>query len=72
MPGAVPRTSTYGLTNQTLPYVVRIAGSGTLQACRENRGLADGVNIIDGMVTNPGVAEAHALEYHSIQDILAR
>jgi alanine dehydrogenase len=71
MPGAVPRSSTYGLTNQTLPYVVRIAGVGILQACRDDHGLAEGINVIDGIVTNAGVAEAHGLEYRDVHKTLA-
>jgi alanine dehydrogenase len=71
MPGAVPRTSTYALTNQTLPYIVRISEAGILQACRRDRGLAQGINVIDGTVTNRGVAEAHGLEYTSVSDVLS-
>jgi alanine dehydrogenase len=70
MPGAVPRTSTYALTNQTLPYVVRIAGKGILQACREDPGLAEGINVIDGKVTNRGVAEAHGLDHRDVREVL--
>jgi alanine dehydrogenase len=72
MPGAVPRTSTYALTNQTLPYVVRISEAGILGACRRDRGLAKGINVIDGTVTNPGVAEAHGLEYVPVSKVLFR
>lgn len=72
MPGAVPRTSTYALTNQTLPYVVRICEAGILGACRRDRGLAEGINVIDGTVTNRGVAEAHGLEYASVNSVLFR
>lgn len=70
MPGAVPRTSTYALTNQTLPYVVRIADVGVLQAARRDRGLAEGINVIDGSVTNRGVAEAHRLAYRAVSEML--
>jgi alanine dehydrogenase len=72
MPGAVPRTSTYALTNQTLPYVVRICETGILGACRRDRGLAEGINIIDGIVTNRGVAQAHGLEHMSVSSVLFR
>jgi alanine dehydrogenase len=58
MPGAVPRTSTYALTNVTLPYVLAIAGAGVEQAVREDPALALGVNTWDGVVTNEGVAAA--------------
>jgi alanine dehydrogenase len=57
MPGAVGRTSTYALTNVTLPYVLQLAKKGYDRAVRENRGLAEGVNIRRGQVANPAVAE---------------
>jgi alanine dehydrogenase len=63
MPGAVGRTSTFALTNATLPYAVRIASKGWKQACREDVGLANGVNIESGKVTNKPVAEAFGLPY---------
>jgi alanine dehydrogenase len=56
MPGAVGRTSTYALTNVTLPYVFQLAKKGLDRALKENAGLAQGVNIRDGKVTNPAVA----------------
>jgi alanine dehydrogenase len=63
MPGAVGRTSTYALTNVTLPYVLLIARKGLDKAIRENAALAQGVNIRDGMVTNQAVAETFGLDY---------
>jgi len=57
MPGAVGRTSTYALTNVTMPYVLQLASKGFDRAIRENRGLAEGVNIRRGQVTNSAVAE---------------
>ena len=62
MPGAVGRTSTYALTNVTLPYVLQLAKKGVDRAVRENSGLAQGVNIRQGKVTNPAVAETFGLE----------
>ncbi len=62
MPGAVGRTSTYALTNVTLPYVLQLAKKGLDRAVRENPGLAAGVNVRDGRVTNPAVAETFGLE----------
>jgi alanine dehydrogenase len=56
MPGAVGRTSTYALTNVTLPYVLQLAKKGLDRAIRENSALAQGVNIREGQVTNPAVA----------------
>jgi alanine dehydrogenase len=63
MPGAVGRTSTYALTNVTLPYALQIAKKGLDKAVRENTALAQGVNIRDGKVTNQAVAETFGLEY---------
>jgi alanine dehydrogenase len=61
MPGAVGRTSTYALTNVTLPYVLQLARKGYDQAVADNAGLAQGVNIRQGQVTNPAVAETFRL-----------
>ncbi len=58
MPGAVPITSTYSLTNATMPYVLHLAGSGIRGAAAENPGLKLGVNVASGQVTYPGVADA--------------
>jgi len=63
MPGAVPRTSTYALTNVTLPYALEIAAHGLEEAVRSDRALAHGVNVYAGQVTNQGVAEAHDLAF---------
>ena len=63
MPGIVPRTSTFALTNATLPYIVRLASEGVEQAIRSDPGLAQGVNLKDGQVTCLGVAEAHGLRF---------
>ena len=62
MPGAVPRTSTYALTNVTLPYVVAMADRGFEGAIRGDEALALGVNVVDGVITNEGVAAAHGLD----------
>ena len=67
IPGAVPRTSTLALTNATLPYAVRLANKGWRQACREDAALAQGVNMVDGKVTFPAVAEAWRLEYTKLE-----
>lgn len=63
MPGAVGRTSTFALTNATLPYVLRIAAKGWKAACKEDPGLAAGVNIAEGKTTNKPVAEHFNLPY---------
>jgi alanine dehydrogenase len=57
MPGAVPYTSTYALTNATLPYILEVAVHGALQACRNDPTLVHGVNTAGGQVTNGPVAE---------------
>ncbi|MET1075518.1 MAG: alanine dehydrogenase [Umezawaea sp.] len=61
MPGAVPRTSTYALTNVTLPYAVALADKGWQAALRADRSLALGLNVHDGQLVNLPVAEAHEL-----------
>lgn len=63
MPGAVGRTSTFALTNATMPYVVRLADLGYEQACQTDPGLAAGVDIHKGRLTNKDVAETFGLEY---------
>ena len=59
MPGAVPHTSTYALTNVTLPYVLELANRGWREAMRVDPALASGLNTHAGHVTNPGVGQAH-------------
>jgi alanine dehydrogenase len=63
MPGAVGRTSTYALTNVTLPYVIQLATRGIERATHENPALAQGVNVRNGSVTNMAVAATFGLEY---------
>jgi alanine dehydrogenase len=70
MPGAVPRTSTYALTNETLRYAVALAAHGWERAVADDHGLAAGVNVAAGTVTNPGVAEAHGLDVTPLQALL--
>ncbi|MEX0756247.1 MAG: alanine dehydrogenase [Actinomycetota bacterium] len=66
MPGAVPRTSTYALTNVTLPYARRIAAAGLDEAVRADPSLALGVNVDAGRCTNRGVAEAHGIPFEPL------
>lgn len=61
IPGAVPCTSTLALTNATLPYAVKLADMGWREACRADKALAQGLNVVDGKITFPGVAEAFNL-----------
>ncbi|MFL5577570.1 MAG: alanine dehydrogenase [Gemmatimonadaceae bacterium] len=63
MPGGVPRTSTLALTNATLPYALQLANKGWRKAVRDNTALLKGVNMVDGKVTYPAVAEAFGMEY---------
>jgi alanine dehydrogenase len=70
MPGAVPHTSTYGLTNATLPYVMALAEQGLEVAVREDPALAKGVNVFKGTVVYAPVAEAHGLDWVALDDIL--
>jgi len=58
MPGAVPITSTYALTNATMPYILRMAGGGVHAALEHDPGLALGVNVVGGAITSLPVAEA--------------
>ena len=70
MPGAVPHTSTYALTNVTLPYIEQIANHGWRAALRADPRLALGLNTYDGHVTYPSVAEAHGLEALPLSEVL--
>ena len=70
MPGAVPITSTYALTNATLPYVLDVADEGVAGAARQNPGLAKGVNVVAGKVTYAPVAEATGQPYADLFDAL--
>ncbi|MFJ6677225.1 alanine dehydrogenase [Actinosynnema sp. NPDC091369] len=63
MPGAVPHTSTWALTNVTLPYVVALADRGFRGAVGADAALAKGVNVVGGVVVQAGVAEAHGMPY---------
>jgi alanine dehydrogenase len=62
MPGGVPRTSTLALTNATFPYAARLARVGWKEACQQDPSLALGLNVVEGKVTYPGVAEAFGLD----------
>ena len=70
MPGAVPRTSTLALTNSTLPFVRQIAARGWKQACRENPALKRGLNVVEGRIVFPGVAQAFGLELSDVESVL--
>ncbi|WP_346623512.1 alanine dehydrogenase [Blastococcus montanus] len=70
MPGAVPNTSTHALTNVTLPYVMALANEGTVGAVRARPALAHGVNVVDGRVVLPEVAEAHGMGAVPLEEVL--
>lgn len=70
MPGAVPNTSTYALTNVTLPYALSLANRGWRGALKADPALALGLNTHDGMITNGPVAQAHGLEHQELADVL--
>jgi alanine dehydrogenase len=71
MPGAVPHTSTYALTNVTLPYITAIADQGWQGALRANPALALGLSTHDGAVTCQPVADAHGLAFTPAEEVLA-
>ena len=70
MPGAVPRTSTFALTNATLPYTLKLANQGFLEAISSDAGLKAGVNTFAGHCTYQAVAEAQNLPYTSIDALI--
>jgi alanine dehydrogenase len=71
MPGAVPHTSTYALTNVTLPYAVELANRGWREALKADHALALGLNTYDGHVTYGPVAEAHGMDFRSLDEVLS-
>ncbi|MDR5684058.1 MAG: alanine dehydrogenase [Armatimonadota bacterium] len=71
MPGAVPRTSTFALTNVTIGYALAIANKGWERACREDPALARGLNVVDGKIIHAGVAEAHGMPHTPVEEVLA-
>jgi len=70
IPGAVPRTSTWALTNVTLPYALKLANLGWKEAMRRDPALAKGANVVAGHVTYPAVAQAHGLPYVELDTLL--
>jgi alanine dehydrogenase len=71
MPGAVPNTSTYALTNVTLPYALSLADRGWHDALKADPALALGLNTYDGSVTNAPVAGAHGVSARDLADVLS-
>ena len=70
MPGAVPRTSTIALTNNTIPYALQIANKGYNQACLDNLALKKGVNTIDGHLVYKAVADSQGLPYVNVDELI--
>lgn len=70
MPGAVAQTSTLALSNATLPYALQIADKGWKEACKSNKEILAGLNIVDGKVTYKGVADAFGLDYTDPAEVL--
>lgn len=70
MPGAVPQTSTLSLTNATLPYIQQIAGKGWKNACKENSGLKESLNIVQGKTVYESLAQCLDLKFTSPLEIL--
>ena len=70
MPGAVPYTSTIGLTNATLPYALQLANHGWKKACRQRQDLRKGLNIVQGKVVYEGVANAFGLSHNDVESVL--
>jgi alanine dehydrogenase len=70
MPGAVPISSTYALTNATLPYVLALADHGVAEAARRNPGLKLGINVAHGKVTHPAVAQGVGMDYVAPEEVL--
>ncbi len=71
MPGAVPRTSTFALTNVTMPYALRLANKGWKTACREDHALALGINTADGHIVYEAVAKAFNKPFTPLEKVLA-
>ena len=72
MPGAVARTSTYALTNATLPYALEIADRGFPRCCRASRELLLGLNMCDGHITYDAVGKAFGLPHRPAEDFLSK
>jgi len=72
MPGAVPNTSTYALTNVTMPYALAIADLGLEDALRSDRALALGLNTYGGTLTNGPVSEAHDMDWSDVFSVIPR
>jgi len=70
MPAAVPHTSTYALTNATLPYLLQLANKGLERACEGSKAIRDGVNTYRGEITYPGVAQSQGRSWKPLAGLL--
>ena len=70
IPGAVPFTSTQALNNATLPFARKIASNGWKEACKSNKGLAKGLNIVDGQIVYKPISSTFNLPHHNLEDAL--
>ena len=70
MPAAVPHTSTYALTNATIPYLMELCNKGLERACQENTAIREGVNTYQGDITYPGVAESQGLSWKDLTAVM--
>jgi alanine dehydrogenase len=70
MPAAVPHTSTFGLTNATVPYVMSLANKGLERACEESPAIAEGVNTCNGAITYPAVAESQGKIWRELTAVM--
>jgi alanine dehydrogenase len=70
MPGAVPYTSTIALTNATLPYALQLANKGWKLACKDNKELLLGLNVVNGKIVYKAVADAFKLKYTDVSEVL--
>jgi alanine dehydrogenase len=70
MPGAVPRTSTIALANATLPYALRLADHGLIEAATGDSAVAAGINVMNGAITHQGVAEAFGMSYAKWESVI--
>ena len=70
IPGSVARTSTIALTNETLKYLIKIVNNGLINAVKNDKALAKGINTFNGKLTNKGVAEALKMEYTELSSLI--
>jgi alanine dehydrogenase len=70
MPAAVPHTSTYGLTNATFPYLLKLANKGVEKAVAESQAISEGVNTYKGFCTYPAVAESQSIPWRELKSLL--